>query len=176
MEIYKGKEMPEPITKRERDELEGITPIEKDALKYGLQTPWDETLEELEFKAADVLPENPPEKIKKGNEVKPANEALHQAFKEHDAFSRSEKEAIDILNNLRKDYFEYFPKDMLNQMLQISPIIDTLISLYNSSSTDETRAVVLKKINELFDVEIYLAQEIYRTVGKRINEKGEEKE
>ncbi len=173
-----GKEFPkfEPLSKRERDELEGQTPIQKEMIQHGLQTPWDETLKELEFKAGDVLPENPPKKIKKENGAELADDAFYQVFEEYDSLLSLENDAINTLNGFHKDYFKYFPKEMIRGVLEITPIIDVFIGLYNFSSTNEERTAILKRINGLFEAKIYLAQEINRAVEKKINEEGKEKE
>lgn len=160
---FMPKEIPEfkPISKEERDRMEGVTPVQKDAIKHGLQTTWEETLEELESKAQEILPSEPPTPKKPSEQKETAHESVLEKLKDGlSALLLEEKDLVRQINEKIAETENCFSEEILKAVVGLRRIMLTLDNFYaNGKISRNTDLAIFERMNETLKTRNFLMRE-----------------
>ncbi|MEK7086648.1 MAG: hypothetical protein AAB935_00110 [Patescibacteria group bacterium] len=172
------QETPEfkPISEEERDALEGVTPVEKETMKRGLQTPWNETLNALELKAQDILPEESV-KDKEPSKQAQSESILRKLLEEYKETATENVNLVEQLNSTWPEDKDYFPAKLMKTIGDLYFVINLMLERYKLSVNENARAIVLERMIETTKTRNFLIQEALKEAklnkerGTKENEK-----
>lgn len=154
------QETPEfkPISEKERDALEGVTPVEKEMMKHGLQTPWNEILDTLELKAQDILPEKSA-KDKEPSEQAQSESILWKLTEEYRKIIAENTNLVGQINNMWPEDKDYFPITLMKTAGDLRLAIKLMKERYELLVNKNAGAFILERMIETLKTQNFLMQE-----------------
>ena len=154
------QETPEfkPISEKERDALEGVTPVEKEMMKHGLQTPWKETLDTLELKAQDILPEKSAKDKEPSKQTQPES-ILWKLTEEYIKIVAENNDLVGQIKNMWPEDKDYFPVKLMKTTGDLYFAIELMGERLKLSGNENASAFILERMIETLKTRNFLMRE-----------------